>query len=253
MKKVIYFTDGDGVKPFMFVKAYRKKSLLKRENVQLSYFVHELDIDDEMAERIISLVKRHYPNAKVGCDTIENFDKTMYKYRYYVVCKYINSGGFYGFNTGSTSNGEHQWTTDIEEAQLCYDRTGAEEDARRIAKETGERVMLSYVLINEVNPLSQQEFVVTCTSKKSGRTQFYSRSEGTRLRLVKTSDAAAKLHFDDVVKLYDELKAKSKAFNYAVIPYIENINCADLEQMEKDGKIPHAMAVTTKLKWMLRQ
>ena len=250
MKKVIYFTDGEGVKPFLFVKAYRKKSLLKRENIQLSYFEHELDIDDEMAERIIALVKKHYPNAVIGYDTAENFADTMFKYRYYVVCKHIPNGDFYGFNTGCTSNGEVQWTIDIKDAQLHYEHTSAEESATAISSHTGECVTLATVDILNVNPLSEQKFILVCTSRKSGKNQFYSRSEGTRLRLVRTSDAAAKFHYNLAIDMFDELKAKNKAFFYTVMPYIENVNCADLEQMYKENKVPVAINMTTKLKWM---
>lgn len=253
MKKVIYFTDGEGVKPFLFVKAYRKKSLFKRENVQLSYFVHELDIDDEMAENIIAFVKRHYPKAIIGYDTVENFNETMYKYRYYVVAKYIQSGNFYGFDTGSTSRGERQWTTEIQDAQLHYDASSAQESAMLIAKETGEMVTMTAVHVLNVNPLSEQEFVIVCQSKKSGRNQFYSRIEGKRLRLVRTSDAAAKFSYSIVLAMFEQLRAENKAFNYSVIPYIPNVNCADIDKLDKEGKIPHAIMMTTKLKWMERE
>lgn len=252
MKKVIYFTDGEGIKPFMFVKAYRKKSLFKRENVQLSYFVHELDIDDEMAGNIKSFIKRHYPDAVIGYDTVENFKETMYKYEYYVVTKFIESGNFYCFDTGSTSDGERQWTTEIKDAQLHYDAQSAADSAKCIAKETGERVAIATVHILNVNPLSEQKFIIVCQSKKSGKNQFYSRVEGKRLRLVRTSDAAAKFSYSLVLAMFEELRAENKAFNYSVIPYIPNINCADLEQLEKDGKIPHMLMMTTKLKWMDR-
>lgn len=250
MKKVIYFTDGDGIKPFVFVKAYRKKSLFKRENVLLSYFVHELDIDDEMAERIIAFVKRHYPDAKVGYDTVENFEETMFKYRYYVVTKHIPNGDFFVFDTGASVRGEHEWTSVIDEAQLHYEQTSAEESAKTVAKQTGEHVTLTTLYISKVNPLSEQEFIIICKSKKSGRNQFYARSEGTRLRLVKTSDAAAKFNFGLVLGVFDELKARNKAFLYTVMPYIPNVNCANLERMYEEKKIPVAINMTTKLKWM---
>ena len=253
MKKVIYFIDGEGIKPIVFVKAYRKKSMFKRENVQLSYFVHELDIDDEMTELIIAFVKRHYPDAKVNCETVDTFKQAKSKYCYYVVTKYIPNGDFFVFDTGSTVRGEREWTSKIEEAQLHYDYTSAEDSAKVLAKETGEHVTLTTVYITYVNPLSEQEFVITCKSKKAGKTQFYARSEGTRLRLVKTSDAAAKFSYGLSVDMFDELKAKNKAFFYSVIPYIKNVNCADLEQMYKDNKIPVAICMTTKLKWMGRE
>ena len=253
MKKVIYFTDGEGIKPFIFVKAYRKKSLFKRENVLLSYFVHELDIDDEMAEYIIAFIKRHYPDAKVNYETIDTFEQAMFKYRYYVVTKYIINGDFFVFDTGRTTHSETEWTSKIEEAQLHYDHTSATDSARAIAKKTGEHVTLTSVYIANVNPLSEQEFIIHCKSKKSGRVQFYSRTEGTRLRLVKTSDAAAKFSYNLVLSMFDELKANNKAFFYTVMPYIPNVNCADLEQMYKENKIPVAINMTTKLKWMGRE
>lgn len=252
MKKVIYFTDGEGVKPFLFVKAYRKKSLFKRENVQLSYFEHELDIDDDTAEHIIEFIKRHYPNAVIGYDTAKNFIDTMFKYRYYVVCKHIPNGDFYGFDSGMESLGERVWTTEIDDAQLCYEHTSAEDGARIITQKTGERIAVSMVYILNVNPLSEQEFIITCESKKSGKTQFYARSEGTRLRLVKTSDAAAKFHFNLAVDMFDELRVKNKSFFYSVMPYIPGINCNELAQMRKENKIPVAINMTTKLKWMSR-
>lgn len=253
MKKVIYFTDGEGIKPFLFVKAYRKKSLLKRENAQLSYFVHELDIDDEMATRIIAFVKRHYPDAKVNCETVDTFNQAMSKYCYYVVTKYVTNGDFFVFDSGCTAHDEIEWTSKIDEAQLYYESTCAENSAKAIAKKTGEKVTLTTVYIENVNPLSEQEFIIHCKSKKSGRTQFYSRTEGTRLRLVRTSDAAAKFHYNLALNLFDELKAKNKAFFYTVMPYIPNVNCADLEQMYDERKIPVAINMTNKLKWMSRQ
>lgn len=252
MKKVIYFTKGEGIEPFFFVKAYRKKSLFKRENAELSYFVHELDIDDETAERIVAFIKRHYPGARVNYETADAFEQAMCKYRYYAVCKHIPNGDFYGFDSGCTSRGEQVWTMDIEDAQLHYDSTSAEESARAIASKSGECVTLTTVYVADTNPLSEQEFIIVCESKKSGKTQFYSRTDGKRLRLVRTSDAAAKLSFGLSLGLFDELKAKNKAFFYTVIPYIPNVNCADLERLEKEGKIPHAIDMTDKLKWMRR-
>lgn len=253
MKKVIYFTDGEGIKPFVFVKAYRKKSLFKRENVLLSYFVHELDIDDEMAERIVALVKRHYPDAKVNYETIDTFKQAMSKYCYYVVTKHIQNGDFFVFDTGKTVRGEHEWTSVFDEAELYYEHTSAEENAKSVAAQTGEHVTLANVYVSSVNPLTEQEFIIHCKSKKSGRVQFYARSEGTRLRLVKTSDAAAKFHYSFALSMFDELKAKNKAFFYTVMPYIPNVNCADLEQMYEEKKIPIAVNMTTKLKWMGRE
>ena len=253
MKKVIYFTDGEGIKPFIFVKAYRKKSLFKRENVLLSYFVHELDIDDEMAEYIIAFIKRHYPNAKVNYETIDTFEDAMLKYRYYVVTKYIPNGDFHVFDSGCTSRGEIEWTSKIEEAQLYYEHTSATENAKAAAAHTGEHVTLTTVYIANVNPLSEQEFIIHCKSKKSGKVQFYSRTEGTRLRLVRTSDAAAKFHYSLALSMFDELKAKNKSFFYTVMPYIPNVNCADLEQMYEERKIPVAVNMTTKIKWMDRE
>lgn len=252
MKKLIYFTDGEGVKPFIFVKDYRKKSLFKRENVQLSYFVHELDIDNETTDSIIAFVKRHYPGAWIHNVTVDAFEQELVKYRYYVVTKYIKSGDFFVFDIGSTLNGETEWSSKIEKAQLHYDYISAQESAMAIAKKTGEHVTLTSVYIAKVNPLSQQKFIIHCKSKKSGKTQFYSRSEGTRLRLVKTSDAAAKFSYGAVLAMFDELKAKNKAFFYSVMPYIENVNCADLEQMYEEKKIPVAINMTTKLEWMGR-
>ena len=249
---MIYFTDGEGIKPFVFVKAYRKKSLFKRENVQLSYFVHELDIDDETAEYIASFIKRHYPDANVGYDTAENFKSTMFKYCYYVVTKFIPNGDFFVFDSGTRSHDEIEWTSKIEEAQLHYEHSSAVDSAREVARK-GERISMATVYIANVNPLSEQKFIIHCKSKKSGRVQFYSRTEGTRLRLVKTSDAAAKFSYNLVLPMFDELKANNKAFFYTVMPYIPNVNCADLEQMYKDKKIPVAIQMTTKLKWMGRK
>ena len=253
MKKVIYFTEGKGAQPVRFVKAYRKKGLFKRENAELSYFEHELDIDDEMAERIIAFIKRHYPDAQVGYDTAEDFEGTMAKYRYYAVAMYVSNGGFYGFDTGSTRHGEREWTTDIKDAQLHYDHTSAQENASAIAMQTGSMVTTAIVYVTDVNPLSEQEFIITCKSKKSGRTQFYARTEGTRIRLVRTSDAAAKFSFGLVIDIFDELKAKNKAFFYTVMPYIPGVNCNELEQMRKENKIPVAINMTTKIRWMGRE
>lgn len=252
MKKVIYFTDGEGVKPFMFVKAYRKKSLFKRENAQLSYFVHELDIDDEMAKDIKSFIKRHYPDAVIGYDTAENFEATMYKYRYYVVTKYIKNGDFYVFDTGSITQWERNWTSDIREAQLCYEHSSAESSAQMLAKQTGEQIALTTVYVSDVNPLSEQEFVIVCESKRSHQAKFYSRTDGTRLRLVKTTEGAAKFHLNLALSVFEELKAKNKAFLYSVIPYVPNVNAGELDRMYRDGEIPVAVNMTSKLKWMDR-
>lgn len=250
MKKIIYFTEGTVAQPMRFIRAYRKKSLFKREEIQFSYFAHELDIDDETAQRIIELVKKHYPKADVGCDTVENFGETMAKYRYYAVSMYVDNGSFYGFDTGITWKGENEWTTVIEDAQLYYDHKSAGENASMIAMKTGAKVTVSEVYVNEVNPLSEQEFVITCKSRKSGRTQFYARTEGTRIRLVRTSDAAARFLFADSLSMFDELKAKNKAFFYTVMPYIPNVNCNELERMYEEKKIPVAINVTDKIKWM---
>ena len=136
---------------------------------------------------------------------------------------------------------------------MYYDHTSATDSAKAISKKTGEHVALTTVYIANVNPLSEQEFIIHCKSKKSGRVQFYSRTEGTRLHLVKTSDAAAKFHYSLALNMFEELKAKNKAFYYTVMPYIANVNCADLERMYEEKKIPVAINMTDKLKWMSRQ
>lgn len=250
MKKLIYLTLGDGIKPFLFVKAYRKGGLFRKGKVQLSYFEHTLDIDDEMAERIIWHIKESWPEAKVNYETTGTFEQKMYKYRHYVVVRYIKSGDFYGFDSGLSSDKEIAWTTEIENAVLHYDYTSAQQNAMQISQQTGGMVSVDSVFVNKVNPLSEQEFIIHCKSRKSGRVQFYARSEGKRLRLVKTSDAAAKFSYSLVLAMFDELKATNKAFFYTVMPYIRNVNCADLDRMYKEKKIPVAINMTTKVKWM---
>lgn len=249
MMKVIYFTEGTGAQAFRFVKAYRRKRLFKKEKLELSYFPVALDIEDDIASDIIYAVKRMYPDAEVGYDTLDNFNDTMLQYAYYATCLY-KGNELIGFDGGNKAHGEQLWETDIEDAMLYLDARDASDHAEQVARTIGKQVTCGMVYINRTNMFSEARFVITCTSRKSNFTKFYSRMEGTRLRLVKTSDSATKFTYRLALDVFDELKATSKSFWFAVIPYIQGVNCMDLERLAKEGKIARAVEVTTKIKWL---
>ena len=247
--KVIYFTEGEDAQAFRFVKAYRRKRLFRKEKMELSYFLVALDVEDDVLSDIIYAVKRMYPNANVGCDTLDNFKEKMLPYVYYATCLY-NGKELVGFDGGNKAQGEQLWEMDIEDAMLYLDGRDASDHAEQVARSTGKQVTLDMVYVNRTNMFSEARFVITCTSRKSGFTKFYSRTEGTRLRLVKTSDAAALFTYRLALDIFDELKATSKSFWYDVIPYIQGVNCMDLERLAKEGKIARAVEVTTKIQWL---
>jgi hypothetical protein len=93
--------------------------------------------------------------------------------------------------------------------------------------------------------------MITCTSKGSGVTKYFSREEGRRLRLVTTSQAATKFNYEEALTMYEYLKQTNKNFLYAVIPvFKDNVSAKNIEQYMRDHKVSRIIVMDLQLKFL---
>jgi hypothetical protein len=96
--------------------------------------------------------------------------------------------------------------------------------------------------------------MITCTSKGSGVTKYFAREEGKRLRLVTTSNSAAKFDYETVMKMYEHLTQTNKNFLYAVMPvFKDNVRSSDIERYMREKKVSRMIVMDLQLKFLNRK
>ena len=248
MDQIVYFRERkDKACVVRFVADYRKGSWLRKERIAYTFFPGEaMLMNDRNTNLAMFRVFKDYPDAAFVRTKNGRFPDNWWEGNRYWVA--VRDDGRYFSHTERKSP---IWTDDINDAEICLDRDSAERTTAELLRMSGEKIAVKEIYLTQENQLLKPSFIITCTSIKSQYTKYLSRIEGARLRLVKTSDAAARFTFSEAVSTFDILKASNKAFRYCVLPVFEdNVNCKDIEDYCKANKIPVAVQVTMKLKWL---
>lgn len=252
---IMFREDRDKHGVILFVKSYRPKSWLRKEKI-------EYTIDTEMAERfddntikqkICDRIKKDFPNAEIWCEDYCTFFDRMVNHRFFVIGRWREDGTEEYYCDGDR-DGKPEYCRDLENVRFILSERSADETLRTIRKSTRDRAYTRMVFLMLVNELLSPCMMITCTSKGSGVTKYYSREEGKRLRLVTTSNAAAKFDYESVLRMYEYLHQRNKNFLYSVVPvFKDNVNCKDIEKYIRENHISRMVVMDLKLKHLKRQ
>lgn len=251
MAKVIYF-DAEPTKKgvIRFVEDYRRGGFLRKEKIQYGIAGGYLPVVDE-EQGIDGRIMRDYPSAVIYYGTVAEIERRLETKRFWLIGK-DNGKGIDMYYSHITA-GEVEWTNDVVNAEVQFDEQAAISTVSELRR-AGEKAVVIPVYMNFDNPLLGKNFIILCKSKKSGVTKFFARhEEGNRIRLVKSSDSAARFTYAEAVGMFESLKGSNKAFFYTVCPaFRDNVNFTGIEDYMDSGKVAKAIAISDKLKWMNR-
>ena len=250
MSDVIYFREQQnrhGV--IRFVKKYRPGGFLRRERIEYTYDAVLACTFENPAtiNAVFKRVRKDYPHADVDNYNLSTFIEGYCKHRFFLISKWDYKDNLSKFYAGEKKH-TVDWTDDINNALLGMDEKTQADTLNRI-RMRGEKVNLSVVYSDLINDLLNPNFMITCESKKGKKElKYFARKEGNRLRLVETSNAAAKFSYREVMDQYEELQATNKNFLYSVIPALgENVSCKNLLQYLKWRKISTTVQMELKI------
>lgn len=251
MAKVIYF-DAEPTKKgvIRFVEDYRMGGFLRKEKIQYGIAGGYLPVVEE-EQSIYDRIVHDYPSAIVYYGTVADTERRLDTKRFWLIGKDAGKGidMYYSHVTA----GHVEWTSDVPNAEIQFDEQAAVSTVSELRR-AGEKAVVVPVYMNFDNPLLAKGFIILCKSKKSGVTKYFARhEEGNRIRLVKSSNSAARFTYAEAVGMFESLKGSNKAFFYTVCPAFKgNVNFTSIENYMASGKVAKAIAVSDKLKWMNR-
>jgi len=251
MAKVIYF-DAEPTKKgvIRFVEDYRRGGFLRKEKIQYGIAGGYLPVVDE-EQGIDGRIMRDYPSAVIYYGTVADVERRLETKRFWLIGKDTGKGidMYYSHVTA----GKVEWTSDVTNAEIQFDEQAAISTVTELRR-AGEKAVVVPVYMNFDNPLLAKGFIILCKSRKSGVTKYFARHEdGNRIRLVKSSDSAARFNYAEAVEMFESLKGSNKAFFYTVCQaFKDNVNFTGIEDYMASGKVAKAIAVSDKLKWMNR-
>lgn len=256
MEKIIYFVEDKWKRcAFRFVKNYKPRKWFRKEKIEYSFSSIDgmLFDEEELMKAACQRIEKDYPNAWIFCEEFLQFAEDRKLQRYWAICKYVK-GHADKYYTGIGGDGKPEYSEDIFDARLSLDADSADETLQTIRQSTkDDRVWVNQVYLNLVNELLTPIFMITCTSKRSNVTKYLARIEGNRLRLVTTSDAAARFTFSGMQKTYAHLKQNNKNFMYAALPvFVDNVKSKDIESYMKEQKVSRMVVMDLQLKHLNR-
>ena len=158
------------------------------------------------------------------------------------------------FYCGSDQYGKPEYTTDLNDVRFSLSESSINETLQTVRKSTRDRAYSRLVFLSLENKLLSPCMTITCTSKSSGVTKFFAREEGSRLRLVMTSQAATKFNYEDSIKMWEYLKQHNKNFLYAVMPdFKDNVSAKNIEQYMREHKVSRMIVMDLQLKFLNRK
>lgn len=256
MAKIVLFEENEKQKSVIrFVKSFRKKSWFKKELVEYTliqteayWFVEDMLVPEFVTDRI----KKDYPNAKVEVMEMDDFFEKYVLHRFWVIARYAE-GYQEEYYCGHDQWNKATYTQDIPDVRMMFSESSAKETLRTIQQTTRDRVFIRTLYLNLVNELLTPVFMITCTSKGSQVTKYFAREEGKRLRLVTTSNAATRLDYEAVMKMFEHLRTTNKNFCYAVLPnFKDNVNSRNIESYMKEKRISRMLIMDLQLKFLNR-
>lgn len=255
MKTIIYFEENENQKSIIrFVRGYRRGRWFLREKIWYSYSVVDglPFVDEETIALVTTKVKKDYPKAVIHCEEYQQFTNKHQLQKFWVIGRW-NENGREEFYSGNDQNNKPTYSEDMQEVRMMFAESSAKETLRTIQQTTRDRVYTRTVYLNLVNELLTPMFMITCTSKGSQVTKYFAREEGKRLRLVTTSNAATRLDYEAVMKMFEHLRTTNKNFCYAVLPnFKDNVNSRNIESYMKEKRISRMLIMDLQLKFLNR-
>lgn len=253
-KYVIFREDKSKNGVYLFVKEFKPKKWLRREKIEYCISADQAQtFKPSMMAKVCDRIKRDYPNAEIICDDYREFTDRMVRHRFWVIGRWRDDGTE-EFYSGNDQHNKPEYTTDLNEVRFSLAESSTNETLQTIRKSTRDRVYSRLVFLSLENELLSPCMMITCTSKGSGVTKFYSREEGNRLRLVMTSFVAAKFDYETALKMWEYLKMQNKNFLYAVLPvFKDNVSAKNLEAYMKANHVSRMIVMDVQLKFLNRK
>lgn len=254
-KYVIFREDKSKNGVYLFVKKFVPKRWFRREKIEYcaSADQAELFADNDVMAKVCDRIKKDFPNAEIICDDFRSFTTKMAKHRFWVIGRWRDDSTE-EFFCGSDQNGKPCYSTDMNEVRFSLSETSTNETLQSIRKSTRDRVYSRVMFLSLENELLSPCMMITCTSKGSGVTKYFAREEGKRLRLVLTSEAAAKFDYETVLTMYEYLRIHNKNFSYAVLPvFKDNVSAKNIEAYMRANKVSRMIVMDLQLKFLNRK
>ena len=254
-KYVIFREDKAKHGVYLLVKKFVPKRWFRREKIEycISADQAELFSDEEVLAKVCERIKRDYPNAEIICEDYRTFTDRMEKHRFWVIGRWKDDSTE-EFYCGNDSHGKPEYSTDLQTVRFSLSESSANQTLATIRKCTRDHAYTRVVFLSLENELLSPCMMITCTSKGSQVTKYFAREEGNRLRLVTTSDAAAKFDYETVMKMYEYLRTENKNFLYAVLPeFKDNVNSKNIEAYMREKKVSRMIVLDLQLKHLNRE
>lgn len=254
-KYVIFREDKSKNGVYLFVKKFVPKRWFRREKIEYcaSADQAELFADNEVMAKVCDRIKKDFPNAEIWCEDYGTFTDKFVNHRFWVIGRWRDDSTE-EFFCGSDQNGKPCYSTDMNEVRFSLSETSTNETLQSIRKSTRDRVYSRVMFLSLENELLSPCMMITCTSKGSGVTKYFAREEGKRLRLVLTSEAAAKFDYETVLRMYEYLRIHNKNFSYAVLPvFKDNVSAKNIEAYMRANKVSRMIVMDLQLKFLNRK
>ncbi len=253
-KYVIFREDKNKHGVYLFVKSFRARRWFRKEKIEYCISADQAEdfTDNELLAKVCERVKKDYPNAEIFCEDYRTFTDRMAKHGFWVIGRW-REDGTEEFYCDNDRHGKPEYTTDMNDVRFILSESSANETLRTIRKSTRDRAYTRVVFLSLENELLSPCMMITCTSKGSGVTKFFAREEGSRLRLVLTSQAAAKFTYEIALTMFEWLRINNKNFLYAVMPvFKDNVRSSDIEKYMREKKVSRMIVMDLQLKHLNR-
>ena len=252
---VIFRQDKKKHGAILFVKSFRPKKWFRNEKIEYCISADQAESfeDNELMAKVCDRVKKDFPNSEIWCDDYRTITDMFVNHRFWVIGRWREDGKE-EFYCGSDQNGKPEYTTDLNDVRFSLSESSIKETLQTIRKSTRDRAYTRMVFLSLENELLSPCMMITCTSKSSGVTKYFAREEGSRLRLVMTSQAAAKFDYESVLKKFEHLRQHNKNFLYAVLPeFKDNVSAKNIERYMRDNKVSRMIVMDLQLKFLNRK
>lgn len=253
-KYVIFREDKNKHGVYLFVKSFRARRWFRKEKIEYCISADQAEtFEPEVMAKVCERIKCDFPNAEIICEGYRTFIDRMVKHRFWVVGRWRDDSTE-EFYYDSDRHGKPEYTTDLQSVRFSLSESSANETLRTIRKCTRDRVYTRLVFLSLENKLLSPCMIISCTSKGSGVTKFFSREEDRRLRLVYTSKAAAKFNYETSISMWEYLKQYHKKFLYAVLPdFKDNVSAKNIEPYMRDHHVSRMIVMDLQLKFLNRK
>lgn len=252
---VIFREDKHKQGAIQFVKCFRPKKWFRSEKIEYCVSADQAELfnDNTLMAKVCDRIKKDFPNAEIWCEDYGTFTDKFVNHRFWVIGRWREDSKE-EFYCGSDQHGKPEYTTDLNDVRFSLSESSISETLQTIRKSTRDRAYVRLVFLTLQNELLSPCMMITCTSKGSGVTKYFAREEGKRLRLVMTSQAAAKFNYEASIKMWEYLKQHNKNFLYAVLPdFKDNVSAKNIEQYMRDHKVSRMIVMDLQLKFLNRK